>query len=125
MGQYEGAFHHWMGWMKVGWKSQAAILSEIKEKKGKEAIEAIVIDHAVSQDFNVGFSHWKGRVEGVKGDEASINAREMEGMSVFIFDEEGKIIDVWTLKSPNPEDKEKMRQTCIALTSKMSRIEWT
>ena len=120
MGQYEGAFHNWQGWMKVDWKSLPSVLQEIKAKKQKETIEATIVDLAICQDFNVGFSHWKGRVVPASGGES----REMDGMSVYLFDGDGKIEDVWTLKMPNPDEKAKMVDACIAMATKMSRIEW-
>ena len=120
MGQFEGAFHHWQGWMKVDWKSLPSVLQEIKEKKEKETIEATIIDLAICQDYNVGFSHWKGRVVPLGGGEV----REMGGMSVYLFDADGRIEDVWTLKDPNPTEKAKMKEACSVLASKMSRIEW-
>lgn len=118
---HEGVFHDWIGWMKVlGWKGLASVVSEIKYKKEIGTMEPCVVDHAVSPDHNVGFSHWKGSVKAA-GDEA---AREVEGMSVYLFDEDGKIEDVWTLKSPDPQDRDMMKKACVAITSNMTRTEW-
>lgn len=107
--------------MKVDWQRLPTVLKEIKEKKEIETIEATVIDLAICKEYNVGFSHWKAKVaaHGGRG-----TARENGGMSVFLFDGEGLIEDVWTLKTPGLEEKARMKDACIALSRKMSRIEW-
>ena len=70
-------------------------------------IECTLVDFAISDRYNVGFSHWRSLMRGVLTNQSvdgsldqivDQDAYVIEAMAVHVFREDGKMINTWLLR---------------------------
>jgi hypothetical protein len=121
-------------------RGRDSVLSQIAAaKKAYRKVEVQIVDLAVCSVYNAGFAHTRTYLHPLSsspngaeerehvmssGSHAFLPYQSFESMSVFLFDGEALIEDVWVLADPLPEQRQLMRKAVEPLSYKRSSIEW-
>jgi len=84
-------------------------------KQAAYHMECQLVDSAVSTQHNIGFTHWRTKIRHEElGAEGAfvLEGKEtvIEAMDMVVFDASGKIIDIWMLRDPMPEERMMMAE---------------
>lgn len=78
------------------------VKATIAQAKAGAVIKCIQLDAAVSADASVAFQHWRSNVA-PKGTGAEPYA--IEGVEVDVFDNEGRLLDIWLFRDAMAHEK--------------------
>ncbi len=105
------AMHIHTGYLHVGARGKFCFVSGILASwpclpcpQADYRIACTLVDYAICDGHNVGFSHWRssmrGIVHGGEGEAAIVDTDEyvIEAMAVHAFKEDGKMVDTWLLR---------------------------
>lgn len=79
----------------------------LKQSKSRYNVDCHLVDVAVSQDANVGFSHWRSHFTPKEGDAKKFT---MEGIELEVFAQDGKLSDIWLFRDPMDFEREMLKK---------------
>ncbi|KAG1675238.1 hypothetical protein FOA52_016269 [Chlamydomonas sp. UWO 241] len=93
------------------------VLKLIGRAKEQYHISCTLIDSAICSHNNVGFSHWRSSIRSKEAEGSGFvmqDAQEciMEAMSLHIFNDDGRMVDLWMLRDPTVAEREVIGLSC-------------
>jgi hypothetical protein len=82
-----------------------AVKEVIAQAKAGATIKCIQLDAAVSADASVAFQHWRSNVAPKGAGGAGAAPYTIEGVEVDVFDNEGRLLDIWLFRDAMAHEK--------------------